>query len=153
VKEEDFSDQQLYDQGRNSSLDHEEPEPLQIKEEQQNEKPFECLSCGKSFTSKSDLDKHNRIHTGEKPFTCTICKKNFSEKGNLTSHMRIHTGEKPFSCNFTEKDSLTSHMRIHTFGNPFSCTICKKNFTEKSSLTLHAIYHSSLRSCSLHTTQ
>ncbi|XP_015254287.1 PREDICTED: trichohyalin-like [Cyprinodon variegatus] len=33
-KEEDFSEQQLWKQERNSSLDQEEPEPLQMKEEQ-----------------------------------------------------------------------------------------------------------------------
>ncbi|KAJ0051064.1 hypothetical protein NL108_012300 [Boleophthalmus pectinirostris] len=62
-------------------------------------KKYICKICGKLFPAWSNLEIHQRVHTGERPFKCDTCGKRFSEAGNLKKHQRVHTGEKPFSCN------------------------------------------------------
>ena len=52
-----------------------------------------CKVCEKSFSCKSKLIIHRRIHAGEKPYKCNVCEKTFSYMHVLANHKRIHTGE------------------------------------------------------------
>ena len=60
-------------------------------------KPFNCKTCNKNFTSKTNLIKHEQEHTNVKPFSCTTCAKNFFQEENLKAHQeKFHEGRTAF---------------------------------------------------------
>lgn len=49
-----------------------------------NTRKYACSFCGRAFTSKSSIQRHEMIHTNTFPFTCTFCGKGFRDKGGCT---------------------------------------------------------------------
>jgi len=50
-----------------------------------------CPYCGRSFSQKASMERHQRQHTGERPYQCTLCDSSYTRKENLQTHMsRMH---------------------------------------------------------------
>ncbi|XP_058469237.1 zinc finger protein 182-like isoform X3 [Solea solea] len=119
IKEEEdevLTEQQLCNQERNSSLDQEELESLQIKEEEEEER-FELKQEADTFMLTPDDEESDHIEP--EPDTDHQLLSAVAESQDQTVHMRNVTDEKPHMCNickkcFEFKSNLVIHIRTHT---------------------------------------
>ncbi|XP_067388984.1 zinc finger protein 420-like [Emydura macquarii macquarii] len=109
-----------------------------------------CGICGRKFTCRSHLLRHQRSHTGERPYQCTECGKSFGCSSVLNKHKMIHTGEEPHKCpdcgkGFVDRSNLLQHQRSHTGERPYQCTECGKSFKRSGDLNSHQSCHTGER--------
>ncbi|XP_069093007.1 zinc finger protein 2-like isoform X2 [Pleurodeles waltl] len=79
--------------------------------------PYLCTQCGKTFSIKGSLLRHQKAHAGVR-YACSECDKSFTQKGDLTIHQRTHAGKNPYTCTycqkcFSSKCNLNQHKRKH----------------------------------------
>ncbi|XP_012691111.2 zinc finger protein 627-like isoform X1 [Clupea harengus] len=127
----------------------EREEPLKDKVIQRTKtinKNHVCSECGKAYSFRGQLERHERTHTNERPFECSECGRLFSCLTYLTNHRDTHTGVRPFKCNvcdkaFLRRVYLRNHQRTHTGEKPFKCTVCGKGFSQSGYLKIHQASH------------
>ena len=113
------------------------------------ERQFGCSQCSKRFVTRTELERHTRIHSNARPCVCNVCGKRFRQPGHLASHRRLHTGEKPYKCDqcgakFTTNSLLKTHLLVHSDERNFECTTCQLKFKAMKDLKRHRAVHSGI---------
>jgi hypothetical protein len=118
-------------------------------------KKLTCPKCRKTFSRKSNLNTHLKLHTNIKKFSCSVCKMKFFVKDNMQRHERLvhkkyielptpkirFTAKKSASCDIcyaklTQRRSLYTHIQqVH--GNPYKCTGCNKSLISRNEFEMH----------------
>lgn len=118
---------------------------------------YTCKECPEKYPYSDMLQHHVKYHHDNK-FTCTSCGLVLSTKANLQKHERCHTGEKPFVCDKCDfqtatASSLNYHkQRKHSDGNvkKHICDLCGKGFITGYALKMHIFTHSDVKRYSCH---
>jgi len=83
-------------------------------------------------------------------FYCTEskCIKSYSTKTDLRIHMKVHIGDFPHKCSHTDcrrafvrRSELYAHERTHDNMLPHLCALCGKGFKDKTKWALHQQVH------------
>nr|XP_020507906.1 gastrula zinc finger protein XlCGF57.1-like isoform X4 [Labrus bergylta] len=155
-EEEVLTDQLLCNQERNSSLDQEDPEPPQIKEEQEE---LSTSQEGEQLELKEMTDALKWTPAHEESDHNEPEKKSDRQPLFHTSHVTEIYDQTPEStesepqnmCHESNGDSVYnstasySNCITHTSTTPFKCDTCGKAFKQKSSMDSHLRIHTGER--------
>ena len=77
---------------------------------------FTCDKCGKQFTEKRNLTRHQKTHVdSSQTYSCGVCGKEFKRADNKKRHEEAHDQRRFFECphctsSFTREPDLKRHV-------------------------------------------
>ena len=125
-----------------------------------NEKPFKCVQCPKTYTSLIGLNHHNRVHDiAPNEYSCKKCGKIFTAERTLKRHIKsVHEIQikARLQCDlceksFTRADNLTRHFQevhsqsslntqyIRQLAYPLKCDHCSTRYKRRADLENHIL--------------
>ncbi|XP_056604625.1 zinc finger protein 571 [Triplophysa dalaica] len=107
-----------------------------------------CQQCTNYFIYRTDLLKHQEIHTMEGGHKCPQCGQVFSDLTQLASHRITGCNARVFECvkctaHFRSLRTLYRHNRVHKEKTTHKCPECGRLFTSLSRLVGHRRVHKS----------
>lgn len=118
---------------------------------------YKCGSCGRSYSSKNQMLKHQNSAHADSPYSCDICGHRFVSKQKISFHIRTHQDcnrsehfmavKKLYKCGvckhlISTKSALERHKsNIHFDIYDFMCEVCSARFRDRSSLNKHLVKH------------
>lgn len=107
-----------------------------------------CPVCNKTFSSRSNMMKHMKVH-GDKQAECHICRKKFHYENYLKLHIAtVHEKQYQLQCTHCgkvlfSKTGLIAHIKqFHADTiKLYPCPKCGKTFRQKGNMKTHLISH------------
>ena len=113
-----------------------------------------CQLCHRIFPSQASLFLHRKKHhQEEEPWRCGCCQKTFKGPGQRQKHEMAHLTSQGqvFECSecdesFKSQHALWDHRVTHMFFNPdtkiYSCDKCSAKYRSPNSMVRHRLTHS-----------
>ncbi|KAL1448842.1 hypothetical protein WDU94_000097 [Cyamophila willieti] len=108
---------------------------------------FSCKFCHKKFSSMATVHNHRqqKHRILAEPIVCEECGQSFTQKTSLNKHMKIHLNIRDYQCyfcaqTFVHQATLRTHIERHK-GVVYKCDICGKQYTSRQNLRGHLEKH------------
>ncbi|KAK5618340.1 hypothetical protein CRENBAI_019411 [Crenichthys baileyi] len=102
-----------------------------------------CHLCPEWFVRRSDLLAHRNLHArGGKHHSCKLCGKTFTLKVTLRKHEKTHTARGKPSATFRTNRDWMNNTQTYSSDGSFFCKLCNMGFVSEETLKVHMIVHS-----------
>lgn len=122
------------------------PLRLQSHELTHNRSQYKCGQCPYSSYTKTNLERHESIHSDLYPYLCNICNVRLKSRYQLRNHVRInHERRDAYEVLMPPKinNNYFSPNKKFSFSCFFffQCDKCDKKFNEQCKLKRHQVFH------------